>query len=165
MAAGYTLAAMPRTRFAVALTVLGSILALSLSACAPAPPERTEYEEHLRAPEEAPQFYPDGSASENLPYFTEVLRQFSVGTAEVRGAPIVDALAAAGFDKASMQVSFDESKTNLVADSIYASVRIGDQCLIGQVVVEDRSFVAEHAAAVGPNKDICLIGQTRPIDW
>ena len=56
-------------------------------------------------------------------------------------------------------------KTDLVADNIFVSVLIGQDCLIGQVVVADRSFVTEAAPAVGPDKSLCLIGTTRPIDW
>lgn len=116
-------------------------------------------------PEVAPELVPDGSAEDNLPYFTEVLRSFSAGDQPVQGVPVVDAVAGAGFDRAAMQVSFDESKTGLPADNIFVSVRIGADCLIGQVVAADRSFAAEAKPAVGPAQDVCLIGATRPIDW
>lgn len=116
-------------------------------------------------PEAPPVFFPEGSAADNLPYFTEVLRAFAAGEQPVQGVPVVDAVASAGFDKAAMQVSFDESKTGLAADSIFVSVRIGADCLIGQVVAEDRGFAAEAKPALGPAQDICLIGSTRAIDW
>ncbi|EYT53789.1 hypothetical protein H490_0109475 [Leucobacter sp. UCD-THU] len=127
----------------------------------PETPERTE----PAVPETAPEFFPEGSAADNLPYFTEVLRAFAAGEQPVQGAPVVDAVAAAGFDKTAMQVSFDESQTGLAADSIFVSVRIGADCLIGQVVAEDRGFAAEAKPALGPAQDICLIGSTRVIDW
>ncbi|UBH06340.1 hypothetical protein K8P10_001851 [Leucobacter sp. Psy1] len=127
----------------------------------PRTPERTAPPE----PETAPQFVPDGSAEENLPYFTEVLRQYSAGDGPVEGRPIVDAVAEAGFDKAAMSVSFDESKTGYAADSIFVSVRIGADCLLGQVAAEGRGFAAEAEPAIGPDHDVCLIGETRPIDW
>ncbi|MEV8337979.1 hypothetical protein [Leucobacter sp. NPDC077196] len=155
----------PRRRsVALTATALGLSTAL-LSGCAllegptPETPERTE----TAAPETAPEFVPGGSAEENLPYFTEVLRGFSAGSEPVQGAPIVQAVADAGFDTAAMQVSFDQSKTSLPADNIFVSVRIGSDCLIGQVVAADRSFVAKNEPAVGPAGDICLIGQTAPI--
>lgn len=127
----------------------------------PATPER----EAVPVPEEAPEFFPDGSAEDNLPYFTEVLRDYVDGDGAVRGAPIVDAVVDAGFDVDDMQVSFDRTKTNLDADNIFVSVRIDADCLIGQVVADDRSFVAEVEPAVGPDGDLCLIGETRAIDW
>lgn len=64
-----------------------------------------------------------------------------------------------------MQVSFDKSRTGLTADSIYVSVRIGEDCMIGQFATEDRELAVDLAGAVGPEKDLCLIGETREIDW
>ncbi|MEJ6489340.1 hypothetical protein PQI23_06370 [Leucobacter sp. USCH14] len=155
----------PRRRSAALASIALGLSAALLTGCAllegPSPevPERTE----TAAPETAPEFIPDGSAEDNLPYFTEVLRSFSAGSEPVQGAPIVQAVAEAGFDKTAMQVSFDQSKTSLPADNIFVSVRIGSDCLIGQVVAEDRSFVAKNMPAVGPAGDICLIGETAPI--
>ncbi|PRI11881.1 hypothetical protein B4915_04875 [Leucobacter massiliensis] len=129
------------------------------------PTPETPSRETPPAPEAPPEFVPGGTAEQNLPYFTEVLRAYAASTQPIEGQPVVDAVADAGFDRAAMQVSFDRTQTGLVADSIYVSVRIGGDCLIGQLVSEDRSFVAQNEPAVGPNKDICLIGKTRPIDW
>ncbi len=81
----------------------------------------------------------------------------------MQGAPIVDAVAASGFDPSLMQVSFDTSKTNLPADNIFVSVRVDASCLVGQVVAEDRSVFAEVMPAVGPAQDICLIGKTASV--
>lgn len=64
-----------------------------------------------------------------------------------------------------MEVSFDESKTGLTADHLYAAVRIDADCLIAQLVTEDRTFAVETAPAVGPERNHCLIGETRAIDW
>lgn len=116
-------------------------------------------------PAPPPEFFPEGSAEQNLPYFEYVLTGFASGAEPVEGVPVVEAVAAAGFDRAAMQVSFDRTKTNLVADSIFVSVRIGADCLLGQVVTSDRSVSAITAPAVGPEQNICLIGNTRPIDW
>jgi len=158
---------MPRSRKVLPLTALCIAAAIGLTACvsAPAPIERPTKDENFQKPAAPPEFFPEGTAEDNLPYFHESLRQFGVGTEPVQGVPVVDALVTAGFDKTKMQVSFDESKTSLVADNIFVSVLIGQDCLIGQVVVADRSFVTEAAPAVGPEKNLCLIGTTRPIDW
>ncbi len=127
------------------------------------PTPETPKRETPASPEQAPEFVPGGTAEQNLPYFTEVLRTYSKGDAPVQGASIVQAVTEAGFDPAMMQVSFDRSKTGLVADNIFVSVRFGTDCLIGQMVTADRSFVAKNEPALGPNKDICLIGETAPI--
>lgn len=158
---------MPRSRFSLSMVAALSVATLTLSACggAPEPIERPTKEENLQDPVAPPEFYPEGSAADNLPYFHESLRQFGVGEAPVQGVPVVDHLVAAGFDKTKMQLSFDESKTNLVADSIFVSVLMGQDCLIGQIVTADRSFHAEEAPAIGPEQSSCLIGATRTIDW
>ncbi len=127
----------------------------------PTTPEREAPEK----PEVVPQLVPGGSAEENLPYFTEVLRGYAEGESPIKAEPVVNAVAEAGFDKALMQVSFDSTKTGLEADNIFVSVRIDADCLVGQLVAADRSFVAENQPAVGPNNDICLIGETNPITW
>ncbi|GAA2182233.1 hypothetical protein GCM10009847_27030 [Leucobacter tardus] len=144
-----------------------ALMLTSLTGCfllegpSPRTPERTAPVE----PETAPEFMPDGSATDNLPYFTEVLRQYSAGDGPVEGQPIVNAVAESGFDKSAMSVSFDESKTGYAADSIFVSVRIGPDCLLGQIAAEGRGFAAEAEPAIGPDQDVCLIGETRPIDW
>lgn len=144
-----------------------SALAVLTSGCAllEGPTPETPPRETVAPPAEPPQFYPEGTADDNLPYFAEVLRAFGEEAEPVAGVPIVDAVSAAGFDRQAMQVSFDKSQTNLDADSIYVSVRWGTECLIGQVVAGDRSTYAVVEPAVGPNQDICLIGNTRAIDW
>ncbi|MBO1901987.1 hypothetical protein J4H92_08500 [Leucobacter weissii] len=132
---------------------------------ADAGPQQSAREENFREPDVPPEFFPDGSAADNLPYFSEVLRVYAVGDDPVEGRGLVDAVVESGFDRTAMQVSFDRTKTGLVADNIFVSVLIGRHCLIGQMVVEDRTFVAETAPAIGPGRDLCLIGETREIDW
>lgn len=151
---------------AAALLAIGAALPL-LVGCAlvEGPTPETPKRETPAVPQVAPQLVADGTAEQNLPYFTEVLRAFAESGEPVAGMPVVDAVAAAGFDRAAMQVSFDQTRTGLEADNIFVSVRIEADCLIGQVVTEDRSFVAKNEPAVGPNGDLCLIGATRPIDW
>jgi hypothetical protein len=129
------------------------------------PTPQTPPREEVKEPKEPPVFVPGGTAEENLPFFTEVLRKYAVGDEPVRGEPIARAIIDAGFDPAMMQFSFDQSKTGLAADNIFVSVRVGADCLVGQVVAEDRSIVAQNEPALGPNGDICLIGNTRSVDW
>lgn len=154
-------AALGAAAFAAILALSGCQVALPGTGA----PGRTAPEENFREPEVAPELVPGGTAEQNLPYFTEVLRQFAVGSQAVEGQPIVDAITASGFDRGAMQVSFDRSKTNLVADSILVSVLLGTDCLIGQVQTADRSFVTTVQPALTEARNVCLVGQTRPIDW
>lgn len=148
----------PRTAALLAIALAAPLLAGCSLLEGPTP--ETPKRETPAAPAAAPEFFPGGTAEENLPYFTEVLRTYAAGTGPIQGEPIVQAVTDAGFDRSLMQVSFDRTKTSLDADNIFVSVRAGAECLIGQVVAEDRSFVAVTEPAVGPAADICLIGNT-----
>ena len=154
---------------AVTATVgAAAALLLGLSSCAiiegpgVTPSERTPIE--LPA-DKTPEFVPGGSAEENHPYFYYVLKEYADGGGPIEGRAVADVVIDAGFDREAMQVSFDRTKTNLVADSIYVSVLLGEQCLIGQIPTESRELVTSEEPAVGPDNSICLIGDTRPIDW
>lgn len=164
-----TLATMLRTRYRFVVAMIVAPLLASVVGCAPSVPDRAsapdENFQQLPAGDAEPELVPDGSAHDNLPYFAKILQAFSAGSEPVRGVPVVTALEEAGFTREVMQVSFDESKTQLVADHIYVSVRFGEECLIGQVIESDRSVVTSVQPAVGPEKTICLIGETRIIDW
>ena len=77
------------------------------------------------------------------------------------GRAFIDALVAAGFEKADMQVTRDRTTIGLAVPSVQFSVLLRGACLIGQ-----------HGAASGyrgivaaPVDGRCLIGSTRPIDW
>jgi len=116
-------------------------------------------------PDAPAEFVPDGTADENLPFFTLLLEDYAESDAEILGEPVVNVVAEGGFEKSQMQVSFDRTKTDLGADNIFVSVRIDGDCLIGQLSTGDRVASAITAPAVGPDRNLCLIGKTRPIDW
>ena len=102
-------------------------------------------------------------ASQRLPLFTQTVASVWTGPNPVSGRAYIDALTAAGFDKAAMQVTADQSTIGNAAESIEFAVRIGDQCLVGQVgpsIGDPVTAVLPGLAAGG-----CLIGQTRAIDW
>ncbi len=112
-----------------------------------------------------PVLVPGGSAQDNLAFFNFTNLKTAQSDATINGENTVNALVQAGFDKGAMQVSFDQSTQGLTADSIYVSVRIGNDCLVGQLVTEGRSVVGAVEPVVGPDKSVCLIGGTRTIDW
>lgn len=110
-----------------------------------------------------PTLVPGGTAAQNLPFFTQVVAGVWSGPNQVAGRAYIDALTAAGFDKAAMQVTADQTTVNNPAESIEFSVRIGDECLVGQVGPSIGNPVT--AVLPGLSSGGCLIGQTRTIDW
>jgi hypothetical protein len=110
-----------------------------------------------------PALVPEGTAADNLPIFTQVVETVSTGPDSVSGRAYVDALVAAGFDKAAMQVTEDHSTVGNPAESIQFSVRWGEECLMGQVGPATGEPVTTVMSGLSTGG--CLIGQTRPIDW
>jgi len=107
---------------------------------------------------------PDGTAEDNLPLFAAVTAQVWATDQRGSGRAYIDALIAAGFDRAAMQVTQDQSTVGNAAESLQFSVRWGEgECLIGQV----GPSTGEPVTAVMPQlaEGRCLIGATRAIDW
>lgn len=115
-------------------------------------------------PTAAPALVPDGSAEDNLPYFTEVTEQVWASERRAEGRAYIDALVAAGFDKAAMQVTHDVSTVGNPAESMQFSVLWQGECLVGQVGPDIGEAVTRVLPAV-QDGTVCLLGATRPIDW
>lgn len=128
-----------------------------------APPSTTEPPTPTATIPPVPTLDPAGSASDNLPFFTSVIDAVWAGPDNVSGRAYIDALTAAGFDKAAMQVTSDTSTVGNPAESIQFSVRWKDDCLIGEVGPSIGSAVA--VVLPGLADGLCLLGETRPIDW
>ncbi len=107
---------------------------------------------------------PDGSAEDNLPYFTHVTEQVWASDRRAEGRAYVDALVEAGFDKAAMQVTHDASTVGNPAESMQFSVLWQGECLVGQVGPDIGEAVTRVLPAL-EDGTLCLLGATRPIDW
>lgn len=111
----------------------------------------------------APALVPGGSAEDNLPLFRAVMDEVAATDARAQGRAYIDALVAAGFPKAAMEVTQDRTSVGNPADSIQFSVRWDDECLVGQV---GPSTPAPTALVLPLTPEgTCLVGDTRPIDW
>lgn len=111
----------------------------------------------------APVLVPNGTASQNLPYFDKVNNATIAANAGAQGRDFVDALVAAGFPKKDMQLTADTTTIGLMANSIQFSVQLGATCLIGQYGADAGGYQSMTTATLATGG--CLIGQTRPIDW
>lgn len=104
---------------------------------------------------------PGGTAQQNLPFFDAVNRRTIAANANPASLTFIDALAAAGFNKADMQVSADKTTVGLQPGSIQFSVKIGDSCLIGQYGSDIGGYHSMVAAPISTGS--CLIGDTVPL--
>ena len=165
---GYPARSAPvRAVVAIAQAGLAVGVALVLAACTSATPEPNSTPAvtdsasppSTEAPAPALALVPDGSAADNLVYFDSVA---SAVTA-IDGRSYVDALAAAGFDKAQMEVTFDRTQADLAADTIQFAVRFNGECLVGQNGPASGGYHSAVTAVLASGT--CLVGTTRSIDW
>jgi hypothetical protein len=105
----------------------------------------------------------DLPAAENLAFFDSVNLAVVAANDSAGGRDFIDALTAAGFDRAAMQVTADRTTVDLQAGSVQFSVRLGDECLVGQYGPESGGYHGAVRPALGHGG--CLVGDTRPIDW
>jgi hypothetical protein len=159
----------PAHLFASTIAVGVSILGAGCSASQPPTPAATAQPTvstpsppAAATPEPTLQFKPDLAASENQDYFDWVAAGVLATDQDAGGRAFIDALAAGGFDKSQMELTFDRTAVDLEADSIQFSVRLHGQCVIGQAGPGD-SFHSVITAPLGTGT--CLIGATRQIDW
>jgi hypothetical protein len=108
-----------------------------------------------------PRLLPHASATANLPYFNSVNEKVLAANPSAVGADFINALVAAGFLKADMQVTADRTTINLPAGSIQFSVRFRGECLIGQNGAGSGGYTSEVSGMLSTGN--CLVGQTVPL--
>lgn len=145
----------------------GLVLVAALAGCGPSAPMPipSENATEVPSPSESPvsrELDLDGTATDNLPYFRDTLKDIVASGASLDGRTFIDGLVEAGFPKEAMEVTPDRTSINAQADTIQFSIRINGTCLIGQYGPENKiRGTAGDLLADGR----CLIGTTRPIDW
>lgn len=165
----------PRLLGTAAVLALGAGLGLGLSGCAAATPATAPAPSPSAAtpsasapaaapaPPPAPSLRPNQDARANLAYFDFVASGVVAANPAAGGRDFIDALVTAGFDRARMEVTFDETSAALAADSIQFAVGFDGECLIGQ----NGPATGGYHGAVMPvlASGTCLVGATRQIDW
>jgi hypothetical protein len=111
----------------------------------------------------APVLAPDAAAADNQAYFDSVVAATLATEANPAGRTIIDALTAAGFDKAAMQVTADTTTEGKPVDSIQFSVRFNDECIVGQNGPSSGGYHSAITPLLGSGT--CLVGATPQIDW
>lgn len=111
----------------------------------------------------APALEPIGTATDNQPFFDAVITAALAADPNQGGRGYIDALSAAGFDKAQMEVTADTTTEGKPADSIQFSVRFNGECIVGQNGPSSGGYHSMVAPILG--SETCLVGATRQIDW
>ena len=146
----------------IAQGITGALLAaLALGGCAAGSPSGGG-PSATPAPRPSPSASADPNTAEaKLVLFDETNRETVAAPGTPKGRDFVDALVAAGFDKRAMELTSDTTAIGLAADNIQFSVRIEDDCLVGQFGnVGYRSAILPALESSG-----CLVGSTRSINW
>ena len=108
-----------------------------------------------------PTLVPGGTAEENRPLFDSVSAAVVAADPGADGRSLVDALVAAGFDRAAMEVTDDTTAIGRDADAVQFAVRTSDGCIIGERSAS--GYASLIAPVLGTGR--CLVGETRAIDW
>lgn len=144
-----------------AFSGLAVLAIISLAGCAGPAPESVVPVPSVSA-SAAPtiEFYPDGTAEENLPWFTEAAEKVFASEQKGKGQAYLDALTEAGFDPATMEVGRDLTTVYNETETLTFSVQwTSDSCLIGQAGASIPELVTAVMEPIGPDNR-CLIGST-----
>ncbi|KRE30196.1 hypothetical protein [Agromyces sp. Soil535] len=153
-----------------ALALAGAALVAGVAGCAWGPPADPTSSSPVAAAETTaptasapPILRQQLSASENVAFFDAVNLAVIAANSGAGGRDFIDALVAAGFDKAQMQVTADRTTVDVQADSVQFAVLFQSECLVGQYGPASGGYHSAVRPALGAGG--CLVGQTRPIDW
>lgn len=127
--------------------ILGSLLLVGCSASPIAAPEPEVSEEPVYV------FYPNGSASQNLPIFEYTLKDTGAGSSRHKLQNSIKALVDAGFELESITHTAVISKTLDSVDSVSLAIDFGGKCLMAQF---SNSWLS--TAVSEPTVSGCLIG-------
>lgn len=152
---------------AAALVVAGSLAACSPNA-EPQPSASPQTDSSAAeipsvTPTPDPVYVPGGTAEQNKAFFDWSNAKVVASDNAAKGRSFIDALVAAGFDKATMEVTPDATSIGLDADSVQFSVKVGEDCLIGQYGPKSGGYHGIVAKPIATGR--CLVGQTATIDW
>lgn len=148
---------------AAAALVVAALLLAGCTAGEPAPgPSETAAASSTPTPTPTPdpELVVGGTAGQNRPYFEFILTNLLERSERPTSATILNSLAAAGFDRATIEITPDTTGVGELADSILVGIPIDGQCLLGQII--DGELVSELADVLGTGR--CLVGHTLSLD-
>ena len=122
----------------VIATALALSAALALTGCSASTPNVKPTETATASasatpkPTKDPVLLPNGSAKDNLYYFTWIIEKTLAADPAADSYAVAQAVGAAGFDPATVQFTFSRTAAGLAADTSEVAVQFGGQCVIGQ---------------------------------
>ena len=117
----------------VALSTVFVIAGCASTAETPAPQKSSSPSASATpTPTKDPVFLANGSAQNNLKYFSWVIEKTLAVDPATDSFAVAQAVGAAGFDPATVQFTFSRTAAGLAADTSEVAVEFGGQCLIGQ---------------------------------
>ena len=123
-------------RFRILATALALTGVLALTGCSASTPDAqpttTTSASTTPKPTKDPVLLPNGSAKDNLYYFTWVIEKTLAADPAADSYAIAQAIGAAGFDPSTVQFTFSRTAAGLAADTSEVAVQFGGQCVIGQ---------------------------------
>ena len=146
----------------VIATSLALSAALVLTGCTTSTPDAKPTETATASasatpkPAKDPVLLPNGSAKDNLYYFTWVIEKTLAADPAADSYAIAQAVGAAGFDPATVQFTFSRTAAGLAADTSEVAVQFGGQCLIGQFGPVAPKVISQVLPVLAT--DGCLLG-------
>ena len=122
----------------VIATALALSAALALTGCSASTPNVKPTETATASasatpkPTKDPVLLPNGSAKDNLYYFTWIIEKTLAADPAADSYAVAQAVGASGFDPATVQFTFSRTAAGLAADTSEVAVQFGGQCVIGQ---------------------------------
>jgi hypothetical protein len=155
-----------RAGAAVSLAGLVVAVALGVTGCtsgSPAPSlTSTPTASSTSTPTPVATFGPEAPTPVALAHFNSVMQALLKSNSNPDGRAVIDALAAGGFAKKTMQLTPDTTTIGRTVDSIEFSVLWQNKnCLVGQIGTAGYGISSSPVLSTGK----CLIGTTRPINW
>ena len=150
---------------AIALVAFAAWATVVLVGCVPTSPmptpTTTKSATPSPTPTAAPTLDPNGTVDEAYAFWRYLVEKMYFDLGKNDGAQYINMMTNYGFDRAAMEVTYNETAIGEQADSIIFSVRFGGECFIGQIF--NPTWVATRAPVLGTGT--CLVGVTRPIDF
>jgi hypothetical protein len=129
-----------KKRTVAVAVVLAAVSSLVITGCAggtsdssaTSKPSSSSSSSATAKPQKAPTFLPEGSAKDNLYYFTWVMEEALAADPATDATTMAQKIADSGFGPTGIQFTLDRTAVGLASDSMFIAVPFAGECLVGQ---------------------------------